>query len=59
MTLSAPLSCRTTVPASPVTLPPTVKEPAVQLMVTLLTSPAPTLPLPPATVQTWAGTKAG
>ena len=50
--LSPPLSCSTTVPDSPETVPPTVYDgPAAQVTATLVTLAEPTVPDPPDTVQ--------
>ena len=42
-------------PASPLTVPPTVKVLVVQLIATLPTLAPPTLPVPPVTKQVWLG----
>ncbi len=41
-------------PASPLTVPPTVRVTAAQVTATLVTFEAPTVPAPFATVQVWA-----
>src|SRR5579871_2307583 len=54
--LSPPLSCRTSpVPASPDTVPPTLKVFVAQLTDTVVTSEPPTVPEAPDRVQVWLG----
>jgi hypothetical protein len=50
-----PLFCRTTVPLSPLTVPPTVKVLLAQLMTTLVMLALPTVPDPPLTVHACDG----
>ena len=53
--LSPPLSCNTTVPIKPDTVPPTVEVLVTQLTATLVTFALPTVPEPLVTVQLWLG----
>jgi hypothetical protein len=55
LTVAAPFERTSPLPARPVTVPPRVKVLVLQLTTTLATSSATTLPVPPLTLQTWAG----